>query len=125
MLVLSRKCGERAVIGDGLCEVQVVDIEPHRVRLGFIADKSVSILRTEVPRHAAIDGLPGGADQQCGECLREFERLLSRVEDLPPSVRDALIGYFGRRLRVEDLVQADRTCQAPEREPEPLDLERH
>lgn len=47
MLVLSRKEGERIVIGDGIA-IQVVEINGNKVRLGIVADESVLILREEV-----------------------------------------------------------------------------
>ncbi len=47
MLVLTRKRGERIVI-DGRIIVTVEQICEGKVRLGFIADKSVSIHREEV-----------------------------------------------------------------------------
>lgn len=47
MLVLSRKVGEKIMIGDDI-EVVVVDIRGNKVRLGFKAPKSVKILRTEI-----------------------------------------------------------------------------
>ncbi|HEU0067934.1 MAG TPA: carbon storage regulator CsrA, partial [Nitrospiraceae bacterium] len=47
MLVLSRKTGERIVIGDGI-EVVILDIRYGHVRLGFIAPHEVRIHRQEV-----------------------------------------------------------------------------
>ena len=52
MLVLSRKLGERIVIGSNI-ELQVVEIRGHRVRLGLIAPLDVPIHRAEVPRRRA------------------------------------------------------------------------
>jgi carbon storage regulator len=47
MLVLSRKCGESIVIGNGIT-VTVVDVRGDRVRLGFNAPAEVPIHRKEV-----------------------------------------------------------------------------
>jgi carbon storage regulator len=47
MLVLSRKCGERIVIGSNI-EIVVVCVRGDRVRLGFQAPIDVPIHRAEV-----------------------------------------------------------------------------
>lgn len=47
MLVLSRKCGERIVIGPNI-ELTVVDVRGDRVRLGIQAPREVSVHRHEV-----------------------------------------------------------------------------
>jgi carbon storage regulator len=47
MLVLSRKRGERVVIG-GAVVVTVVDVRGDRVRLGFEAPESITVLREEL-----------------------------------------------------------------------------
>ena len=49
MLVLSRKVGQRIVIGDDI-ELTVVDVRRDRVKLAFQAPTSVSIHREEVSR---------------------------------------------------------------------------
>ena len=49
MLVLSRKCGEAIVIGDGVT-LTVLGVEGGRVRLGFAAPPEVPIHREEVYR---------------------------------------------------------------------------
>ena len=64
MLVLSRKCGEAIVIGDGVT-VTVLGVEGGRVRLGFVAPLDVPIHREEVHRRIA-----GAArDLRLAECL--------------------------------------------------------
>lgn len=50
MLVLSRKVGERIMIGDDV-SVQVVRIRDGQVRLAFEAPRHVTILRTELKPH--------------------------------------------------------------------------
>ena len=49
MLVLTRKIGERLVIGDGI-EVMVVEIRGNKARLGIIAPKDLSIMRADPPK---------------------------------------------------------------------------
>ena len=49
MLVLSRKCGERIVIGPNI-ELTIVDIGGGKVRLGVEAPRDVSIHRQEIYR---------------------------------------------------------------------------
>ena len=49
MLVLSRKCGERIVIGPNI-ELTVVDIRGKRVRLAVDESREVSIHRQEIFR---------------------------------------------------------------------------
>jgi carbon storage regulator len=46
MLVLSRKPGEKIVIGDGI-ELMVVAVNGNRVRLGFVAPEKFRIVRAE------------------------------------------------------------------------------
>ncbi|HZT81661.1 MAG TPA: carbon storage regulator [Gemmataceae bacterium] len=53
MLVLSRKPGEKVVIGGGIT-VQVVSVRGNRVRLAIDAPDDVHIVRAELPRR------PGG-----------------------------------------------------------------
>ena len=50
MLCLSRKNGQRIIIGDGLVTITVVDIQPGQVKLGIEADPSLPINREEVYR---------------------------------------------------------------------------
>jgi carbon storage regulator len=52
MLVLSRKQDETIVIDNGRIVITVVELRGDKVRLGFQADKSISIHRSEV--HDAI-----------------------------------------------------------------------
>ena len=47
MLVLSRKPGERILIGDGIA-VTVVRIGPNTVRLGIDAPRNMNIVRDEL-----------------------------------------------------------------------------
>lgn len=47
MLVLSRKLGEKLVIGDNI-EIEIVKFAGNRVTLGIVAPRSVQVLRGEV-----------------------------------------------------------------------------
>ena len=55
MLVLSRKRGERIVIGPNI-ELMIVDICGNRVRLGVDAPRDVSIHRQDVCRRIQDEG---------------------------------------------------------------------
>jgi carbon storage regulator len=52
MLVLSRRVGEKVLIGNGTW-IKVLEIKGDRVRLGFEADPEISIRREEVLLEAA------------------------------------------------------------------------
>jgi carbon storage regulator len=64
MLVLSRKPGEKVVIGNAIT-LTVVGVRGDRVWLAFDAPKQVRILRAELARRpgapldAGLDGRPG------------------------------------------------------------------
>jgi len=47
MLVLTRKIGEKVVLGDEI-EIAVVDIRGNQVRLGISAPKTLPVLRSEL-----------------------------------------------------------------------------
>jgi carbon storage regulator len=47
MLVLTRKIGERVLIGDGVV-VQVLEVTAHKVRLGIEAPPEVGVWREEL-----------------------------------------------------------------------------
>jgi carbon storage regulator len=52
MLVLTRKTGETVVIGRDI-EVTVLEVQGHRVKLGFKGPADVTIHRTEVYQRIA------------------------------------------------------------------------
>ena len=64
MLALSRKPGEKVVIGNGIT-LTVAEVKGGRVRLAFDAPDRVRILRAELacrqgePPDADLDGRPG------------------------------------------------------------------
>ena len=63
MLVLSRKIGEKVVIGDGITVV-VKRIHGQRVTFGIDAPEAVRIVRGELPR---FEDAPSGALSH-GQC---------------------------------------------------------
>jgi carbon storage regulator len=66
MLVLSRKLGERILIGEDI-EVTIIEIRGNQVKLGFSAPRYVSICRSEIHEKLAesFDGLPGPGAWYC------------------------------------------------------------
>ncbi len=69
MLVLSRKLGERIVIGDNLV-VTVVAVDHGKVRLGFEAPESVAIRREELLFDPPIRRVISKNGQRSPECVR-------------------------------------------------------
>ncbi len=59
MLVLTRKLGEKSVIGDGIV-VTVVLVERNKIRLGIEAPANVPILRSELIAPNLGSGPPQG-----------------------------------------------------------------
>ena len=64
MLVLSRKIGERLVIGDNITVV-VSRVAGNRVMLGIEAPSDVRIIRAELK---SFDGEPNAAVPTAGKC---------------------------------------------------------
>lgn len=57
MLVLTRKVGEKIMIGSSIV-ITVIDVEEGRVRLGISAPDYVLILRAELLAHKTHDRPP-------------------------------------------------------------------
>ena len=76
MLVLSRKKGESLIIGENI-ELQVVDIQGDKVRLGINAPRDVSILRKELREEIkqankeAVASSPGISLDDLGSILKK------------------------------------------------------
>ena len=54
MLVLTRET-EQTIVIDGPCVIRVLSVERNRVKLGFIASRSVQIIRGELVDREAPD----------------------------------------------------------------------
>ena len=67
MLVLSRKIGERIVIGDGI-EISIVEVRGGKVRIGVEAPKDVRVHRSEVVERdlAAVPASSRSDDESFG-----------------------------------------------------------
>lgn len=65
MLVLSRKVGERVLVGDKV-QITVVRIGPNAVRLGIEAPKDMNIVREELCDGAVEIGLGDEHAPCCG-----------------------------------------------------------
>jgi len=68
MLVLSRKVGERIVIGSNIV-VTVIEVRGDRIKLGFVAPDEVPIHREEVSRRVAERERQWAAPVQPNESL--------------------------------------------------------
>jgi len=62
MLSLSRKRGERIMIGSNI-ELTVIAIRGQRVQLGFSAPKEIAINREETLRQSCADQQPDEVDR--------------------------------------------------------------
>lgn len=60
MLILSRKVGQRIVIG-GEIEIIVVDVRGEQVRLGITAPRSVAVHRKELLEQVAAENIQAAA----------------------------------------------------------------
>ncbi|MBY0525290.1 MAG: carbon storage regulator [Gemmataceae bacterium] len=60
MLVLSRKLGEKIVIGDNIC-LTVIAVDRGKVRLGIEAPRTVPVYRQELLAAPAGDAQPTAA----------------------------------------------------------------
>lgn len=58
MLVLTRKVGERIVIGDSV-ELTVLEVKGRRVRLGVVAPREVPVHRAEVAEEIDLSIIHG------------------------------------------------------------------
>jgi carbon storage regulator len=46
MLVIWRRAGESIIVGDNI-DVEILEMRPHRVKLGIVAPKSITVARKE------------------------------------------------------------------------------
>jgi carbon storage regulator len=63
MLILTRRTGERILIGDDV-EVMVLGVRGNQVRIGIQAPASVSVHREEIYHRIQQEKLAGQATQQ-------------------------------------------------------------
>jgi carbon storage regulator len=56
LLVLTRKLGEKIIIGDNIT-LTIVDIDRGKIRLGIEAPRDVSVMRAELVPPATLDDL--------------------------------------------------------------------
>jgi carbon storage regulator len=81
MLVLTRKKGERVMIGDDIV-VTVIDVRGDGVRIGFDAPRGISIQRAEVV--AAVQAANTGAAASAADTADLLVGLLSKArKDVP------------------------------------------
>jgi carbon storage regulator len=66
MLVLSRKLGEKIMIGDDIV-ITVVDIDRGKIRLGITAPKEVPVYREELIKRSPVNPNPKSPDRQSKE----------------------------------------------------------
>jgi carbon storage regulator len=76
MLVITRKPGQRVLIGENI-EIQIVDVQGEQVRIGIDAPKDISIVRKElldevkeVNREAVVDE-PSISLEELGKVLKK------------------------------------------------------
>ena len=61
MLILSRKSGERVLVGEDI-EVVVLEVDGGRVKLGFSAPRHVPIFRAELHQELADSLVAAGTE---------------------------------------------------------------
>ncbi len=60
MLILSRKVGQRIIIG-GEIEITVVDVRGEQVRIGITAPRSIAVHRKELLEQVAAENIQAAA----------------------------------------------------------------
>ncbi|HEY4313771.1 MAG TPA: carbon storage regulator CsrA [Pirellulales bacterium] len=70
MLVLSRKLGEKIVIGSNIV-LEIVDVRAGRVRLAFDAPREVTIHREEVLHQIHCEEKKAGNSATTAPCISE------------------------------------------------------
>ena len=82
MLVLTRKRGERVLIGDDII-ITVIDVRGEGVRIGFEAPKGIPIQRHEVVA-AVSEANRAAASTDAGDADKLAD-LLKRTAEKPPA----------------------------------------
>ncbi len=86
MLVLSRRVGERLVIGDDIV-LTVIEVRSDGVRLGIDAPRSVAVNRAEVLEAVRAENL--GASGAADDAVASLRGLLPAAADAPAAAPDA------------------------------------
>ncbi len=92
MLVLSRRVGERLVIGDDIV-LTVIEVRSDGVRLGIDAPRSVAVNRAEVLEAVRAENL--GASGAGDDAVVALRGLLPAAGDAPAAVADAAVPGAG------------------------------
>lgn len=58
MLIVTRRIGEKIIIGDREIEATILGVKGNQVKLGFDADKDISIHREELFNRILLDNDP-------------------------------------------------------------------
>lgn len=74
MLVLSRRIGEKIVIGDGIV-VTVVEVHRDSVRLGVDAPRSVPVNRAELLEAVSHENVAAMSDTDAQAALRSLKNI--------------------------------------------------
>jgi carbon storage regulator CsrA len=77
MLVLSRKINEE-IVTNGPCTITLIDIDRGKARLGFVADKSVKVMRSELLECGKPMPSPVSSERYAAD-LDKAAELLQRV----------------------------------------------
>ncbi|MEV7972408.1 carbon storage regulator CsrA [Cellulomonas sp. NPDC089187] len=88
MLVLSRRVGERLVIGDDIV-VTVIEVRGDGVRLGIDAPRSVAVHRAEVLEAVTAANEAAASTAEDDSAAESLRSLLAPRDDVPPSGSDA------------------------------------
>ncbi len=74
MLILSRKKDESIIIGENI-EIQVMEIEDGKVKIGIKAPKSVSIHRSEVYERIQSE------NREAKDSIKSFETFAQKIKE--------------------------------------------
>jgi carbon storage regulator len=113
MLVLTRKPGEKVLIGDGI-NVTVTEVQGNKVRLGFDAPDDVRILRAELasqPKQRPPNGLEiGKRHRLAGENHFDSTTVNSATRLLPKTEQTGtvkIITFTADQVRLENVLASE------------------
>ena len=81
MLILSRRAGEKIIIGDREVEVVVISFDKGQVKLGFDADPKIRINREEVFIKIQNEQRQTEVEPELAECISDAEEADEADED--------------------------------------------